>query len=151
MKNVLLQQVALIKSEIQEDLKDAPDERNYPQVHANNGQSTLEAQHAVLLTPKEMDSIFERRKASAPEQVWKAMECDVQINTSCCTCKSRMPGGKIYIIANGLYIPRHQKFAVSRQFYICADSCYFAVKLFARNEHGGTPTSEHPARFPAVI
>jgi hypothetical protein len=55
----LLQQVALIESEIKVMLKDAPAEGNYRQVPANNdGQSTTETWHTVSLTPEEMESIF---------------------------------------------------------------------------------------------
>jgi predicted nucleic acid-binding Zn finger protein len=59
----LLQQVALIESEIKVMLKDAPAEGNYHQVPANNnGQSTTETQHTVSLMPEEMESIFESKK-----------------------------------------------------------------------------------------
>ena len=55
----LLQQVALIESEIKEMLKDAPAEGNYRQVLASNSaQSTTETQHTSLLTPQEMELIF---------------------------------------------------------------------------------------------
>jgi hypothetical protein len=43
-----------------------------------------------------------------------------------------------YIVVNGLYIPRNQKFAVSRQFYFCADPRCIAIKPFASNIQ--TPT-----------
>ena len=49
----LLQQVALIESEIKDMLKDAPTEGNYYQVPTNNSnQSTTETQHTILLTPQ---------------------------------------------------------------------------------------------------
>ena len=68
----LLQQVALIEPEIKEMLKDAPAEENYRQVPASNGaQSTTETQHTILLTPQEMESIFESKKTTEPEQIWK--------------------------------------------------------------------------------
>jgi hypothetical protein len=51
-----------------------------------------------------------------------------------------MPGGKRYIVVNGLYIPRNQKFAVSRQFYFCTDPRFIAIKPFASNIQ--TPPSE---------
>ena len=101
-------------------LKDAPAEGNYHQVPASNGtQSTTETQHTILLTPQEM-MIFESK--------------------SCCTCKSTMPAWKIHIVVNGLYSPRNQKFAVSRQFYFCADPRCIAIKPFASNIQ--TPPSE---------
>ena len=48
--------------------------------------------------------------------------------------------GKIHIVVNGLYIPRNQKFAVSRQLYFCADPRCIAIKPFASNIQ--TPPSE---------
>ena len=136
----LLQQVALIESEVKEMLKDAPAEGNYRQVPASNGgQSTTET-HTILLTPEEMESIFESKKPTELDQIWKVAKREARLNASCCTCKSTMPGGKIYIVVNGLYIPRNQKFAVSRQFYFCADPRCIAIKPFASNIQ--TPPSE---------
>ena len=52
-------------------LKDAPAEGNYRQVPASNGgQSTTETQHTILLTPQEIESIFESKKTTEPEQIW---------------------------------------------------------------------------------
>ena len=48
-------------------LKDAPAEGNYRQVPASNGGQT---QHTILLTPQEMESIFESKKTTEPEQIW---------------------------------------------------------------------------------
>jgi predicted nucleic acid-binding Zn finger protein len=130
----LLQQVGLIESEIKEILKDAPAEGNYRQVPASNdGQSTTETPHSISLTSEEMESIFESKKATEPKQIWKVAKRETRVNASCCTCKSTMPGGKIYIVVNGLYIPRNQKFAVSHQFYFCADLRCVAIKPFASN------------------
>ena len=87
-----------------------------------------------------MESIFESKKTTEPKQIWKVARGEARVNASCCTCKSTMPAGKIHIVVNGLYIPRNQKFTVSRQFYFCADPRCIAVKPFASNIQ--TPPSE---------
>ena len=134
--------MALIESEIKEMLNDAPAEGNYRQVPASNGeQSTTKTQHTILLTPQEMELIFKsKKKNTEPEHIWNVARGEARVNASCCTCKSTMPAGKIHIVVNGLYIPRNQKFAISRQFYFCADPRCIAIKPFASNIQ--TPPSE---------
>jgi hypothetical protein len=89
--------------------------------------------------PEEMESIFESKK---DHWTGAGMESRKTWNpsSSCCTCKSTMPGGKINIVVNGLYIPHNQKFAVSCQFYFCTDPRCIAIKPFASNIQ--TPPSE---------
>ena len=40
-------------------------------------------------------------------------------DAKCCTCRSTMPEGKIFLPAKGFYIPPNQTFAIKRTFYFC--------------------------------
>lgn len=133
-KSDILQQVALTEAEVREMLKNAPAEGTRSQSSASEKSTpTSESPPPAILTSVEMESIFECKKYSQPVQTWEAAKSEQRVKASCCSCKSIMPAGKLFISVHGLYIPRGQRFAVSRQFYFCADLQCVQKKPFASN------------------
>ena len=79
--------------------------------------------------------LFESKRSSEPEQLWYIEKRNERLKASCCSCKSTMPPGKIFVYVKGLYIPRGKRFAIIRQFYFCADLNCLTKKPLASNLH----------------
>jgi predicted nucleic acid-binding Zn finger protein len=123
----LLHQVALTESEVKKILKDVPEKKK------GQSFSTSQPSPTIVLTAIEMDSIFESKRSCEPQQVWHVAKKNERLRASCCSCKSAMLAGKLFVCVKGLYIPRGQRFATPRQFYFCADLHCLSQKPFASN------------------
>ena len=132
---MFLHQVALTESEVKKMLKGAPGSTRSNESTSEKGQPSLTPQLSptIVLTPIEMESIFESKRSAKPEQVCHATKKNERLRASCCTCESALLAGKIYVYVMGLYIPRGQRFGTARKFYFCADPQCIARKPFASN------------------
>jgi hypothetical protein len=136
-KSDLLHQVFLTDKELKHILTGAQTAEEHQELPADSKNNTSSSGSptppSVFLTNVEMESIFEEKQSSQPQQIWKAGKSKERMKACCSSCKSTMPAGKIFVVVSGLYIPRGQRFAVPRQFYFCGDVRCIGTKPLASN------------------
>ena len=132
MNSSLLAQVSLTQNELRNLLKvESPEEKeNIPE--GNDHPDATESSYARF-TAAELESIFEGNSSNTKSQTWYANKLVVRKDAKCCTCRSTMPAGKIYVYVNGLYVPPNQNFSTNRTFYFCAQPSCLAKKPFMSN------------------
>ena len=126
--NALLAQVQLTKVEVASILaKSQPVSSNPSSSTTTNAENTFNAS----LTDAEILSVFEAKKVI--EQLWIVEKVTKRMTSRCCSCKSTMPEGKLYLKVNGYYIPINQTFAVERSFFFCTLKQCVSKKPFMSN------------------
>lgn len=106
-KSDLLHQVSLTDIELKQILSVAHSmgENQQSSVGSKNDtplSGSPQSPPPVFLTQVEMESIFQAKQSSQPKQTWQVGKSNQPVKATCCSCKSTMPAGKIFITVSGL-------------------------------------------------
>ena len=121
--NGILAQVSCSKHDLDDIFAQSS---NTPYLSSTSSSSTSSS--SATLTAPEIQSIFEGKEKF--DLSWFVNKGSRRKGAKCCTCRSTMPEGKIFLSAIGYYIPPNETFAIEITIYFCLMKSCVSRKSF---------------------